>query len=124
MVTEVLKRYSNYRSEIQEYMKYVVESLIERYGEISEHYIISLDILAMNLDIMYNTKKEMDTKGFQHEDHQGVQRKAGWIQQFNTSQQAVFKIMHDFGLNPMAASKIKDNKRERDIQKFIDSLSQ
>jgi len=34
------------------------------------------------------------------------------------------KIMHDFGLNPMAASKIKDNKKERDIQKFIESLSE
>ncbi len=121
---DVLKRYEQYRPEIQEHMKYIVESLIERYGEVSEHYIISLDILAMNLDIMYNTKKEMDSKGFQHEDHQGVQRKAGWIQQFNTSQQAVLKIMHDFGLNPMAASKIKDNKKERDIQKFIESLSE
>lgn len=121
---ELLERYKDYKTEVQEHMHYVINSLNERYGFIPDHYIISLDLLAMNLDIMYSTKKEMDEKGFQHTDHQGVERKAGWIQQFNTSQQAVMKIMHDFGLNPMSASKIKDNKKERDIQKFIESLSQ
>lgn len=116
------KRYEKYRSEIREYMRDIINSLLDKYGEVFPHYLISLDTLAMNLDIMMQAKEIFDKEGFQHNDHQGVQRKSGAVQAFNTAQQAALKIMNAFGLNPMSASRIKDNKMERDTKDYLNDL--
>ena len=119
---QVLERYQKYNEEIQGYMSDIVDSLIDKYGEVYPHYRLSLDTLAMNLDIMMQAKKIFDEKGFQQQDANGVQRKSGAVQAFNTAQQAALKIMSQFGLNPMAASKIKDNKTDRDTQEYLSDL--
>lgn len=119
---EILKRYEKYNEEIQTYMKYIVESLVDKYGEVYDYYLISMDVFAMNLDIMMQAKKIFDTEGFAQEDTRGVKRKSGAVQAFNTAQQAALKIMNAFGLNPMSSSRIKDNKTERDTQNYLDSL--
>lgn len=119
---EVLKRYEKYNEEIQGYMSDIVDSLIDKYGEVYPHYRLSLDTLAMNLDIMMQAKKIFDAEGFAQEDTRGVKRKSGAVQAFNTAQQAALKIMSQFGLNPMAASKIKDNKTERDTKDYLNDL--
>ena len=120
--TEILQRYEKYNSEIQKYMEYIVDSLFEKYGEVFPHYLISMDVFAMNLDIMMQAKKIFDTEGFAQEDTRGVKRKSGAVQAFNTAQQAALKIMSQFGLNPMSASRIKDNKYERDTKEYLDDL--
>ena len=120
--SEILERYGKYNEEIQKYMEYITDSLLEKYGEVAPHYLISMDVFAMNLDIMMQAKKIFDEKGFQQQDHNGVQRKSGAVQAFNTAQQAAIKIMNYFGLNPMSASKIKDNKLERDTKEYLNDL--
>lgn len=119
---EILTRYQNYKPIIQEYMSQIVDSLFDKYGEVYPYYLISLDTLAMNVDIMLQAKEIFDKEGFQHNDHQGVQRKSGAVQAFNTAQQAALKIMNQFGLNPMSASRIKDNKTERNTKNYLESL--
>ncbi len=119
---ELLKRYEKYNEDIQKYMDYIIDSLIEKYGEVYPHYLISMDVFAMNLDIMMQAKQIFDTEGFQHKDHNNIQRKSGAVQAFNTAQQAALKIMSQFGLNPMSASKIKDNKTARETQNYLDEL--
>lgn len=119
---KILKRYENYNEVIKEYMAYIVDSLVEKYGEVYPHYLISMDVFAMNLDIMMQAKKIFDADGFAQEDSHGVKRKSGAVQAFNTAQQAAIKIMNAFGLNPMSSSRIKDNKTERDTQQYLDDL--
>ena len=119
---EILKRYQKYNEDIQGYMSYIVDSLFDKYGEVYPHYLISMDVLAMNLDIMMDAKAIFDKEGFQHADGKNAQRKSGAVQAFNTSQQAALKIMNAFGLNPMSASRIKDNKVERDTKNYLESL--
>lgn len=118
------ERYEGYRKPVQEHMKAIIENIKDKYKCVPDVFLVELDILAINLDIMYHAKEEMDEKGFQHEDHQKVQRKAGWVQQFNTSQMAVMRILHDFALNPMSQSKMKEVKEQKDIQKIIDAFSE
>ena len=120
---EFIKRYEKYPEEIVEYMKYIYDLLIEKYGEISEHYLISLDTLAMNLDIMLLAKKDFDENGFHHKDHNNVIRKSGAVQIFNTAQHAALKIMNNFGANPMAESRMKSNKSERLLNDYVDDLT-
>lgn len=119
---KILKRYESYKEVIQEYMTYIVDSLIEKYGEVYPHYVISLDTLAMNMDIMIQAKEIFNAQGFEHKDWKGIQRKSGAVQAFNTAQNAAIKIMSQFGLNPMSASRIKDNKIQRDTQAYLEEL--
>lgn len=119
---KILERYKKYNGEIQSYMAYVIDSLIDKYGEVSPHYLISMDVFAMNLDIMMQAKEIFDKEGFEHADFSGIKRKSGAVQAFNTAQQAALKIMNNFGLSPMSASRIKDNKVERDTKNYLASL--
>ena len=115
-------RYKEYRKEVQEYMQIMCQTLTERYGQVDAQYLLNLDILAMNLDILFDARDEMKQNGFQHDDHQGVKRKSGAVQQFNTSQNAIMRLTHDFGLTPYAASKIKDNASTIDAKQLLDEL--
>ena len=117
------ERYANYREEIRSYMEYVEESLLDKYGEIYPHYLVSLDTLAMNMDIMFKAKETFDKEGFNKIDHQGMIRKSGAVQVFNTAQQAALKIMNSFGLNPMAEARIKTNKSQRAMDDYVASLT-
>ena len=116
-------RYKKYPQEIQEYMSYVKDSLIDKYGEIYPQYLVSLDTLAMNLDILMKAKKDIDENGFHHKDFKGFDRKSGSVQIFNTAQVAALKIMNNFGLSPMAEARIKTNKNERALADYVDDLT-
>lgn len=116
-MTDFQKRYEKYPQEIQDYMKYVEDSLTDKYGRIFNHYLVSLDTLAMNLDILIKAKSEFDEKGFHHKDAAGTERKSGAVQIFNTAQIAALKIMDKFGLSPMAEARMKTNKIELAAEK-------
>lgn len=120
---EFAKRYEGYRDEIKEYMKYVYDVLIDKFGEVYSHYLVSLDTLAMNLDIMLMARDTFKKEGFQHKDYGGHQRKSGAVQIFNTAQVAALKIMNNFGLSPMAESRIKTNKIQRDLTDYVNDLT-
>ena len=120
-----LQRYTKYSKEIQEYMKYIYDLVMEKYGAIYEHYLVSLDTLAMNLDIMLLAKKDFDERGFHHKDQNNLDRKSGAVQVFNTAQQAALKIMNQFGLNPISQSRLEktSNKSERLLEEYVDDLT-
>lgn len=120
---DIKKRYKKYPEEIQEYMEDIKNSLLDKYGEIHPQWLISLDTLAMNIDIMMKAKQDFDTEGFHHKDAGGIVRKSGGVQIFNTAQTAALKIMNSFGLNPMSEARIKTNKNERMMQEYVNSLT-
>ena len=117
-----LERYKDYPVEIQNYMKYVADSLIDKYGEIYDHYLVSLDTLAMNLQILLAAHDDIMKNGFHHQDYNGIERKSGAVQIFNTAQTAALKIMNNFGLSPMAEARMKTNKAQRSLAEYVSDL--
>ena len=118
-----LERYKDYPEEIQHYMKYVADSLIDKYGEIYDHYLVSLDTLAMNLQILLAAHDDIMKNGFHHQDYNGIERKSGAVQIFNTAQTAALKIMNNFGLSPMAEARMKTNKAQRSLAEYVSDLT-
>lgn len=116
-------RYKKYPKEIQEYMSYVKDSLIDKYGEIFPHYLVSLDTLAMNLNIIRMAALDIEENGFHHKDYKGIDRKSGSVQTFNNAQISALKIMNNFGLSPMAEARIKTNKKERALSEYVSNLT-
>lgn len=119
---DILERYSSYRGEIQEYMKYFIKSLADKQGEVNETFILSLDLLALNLDVMFKAVDEMKDKGMTETDKYRGEKKSGAMQAFFNSQNFIHKILANFGMQPMAKSKMKDTHDKLDAEKFLKTL--
>ena len=121
--SKFLKRYLNNKPEVQEYMSYIADALIEKYGDINDSFIISLDLLAHNLEIMKKAAEDMDEKGITDDDRYHGKKKSAPLQTFFQAQGYVNSILNSFGMHPMSASKIKKNKEEVNVDAFLDALT-
>lgn len=119
----ILQRYKDKRPEIQEYMSMLVESLESKYGEVPDEFIISLDLLVMNLDVLFDSVKEIQEKGMTDTDKYRGEKKSAAAQAFWNSQNYITKILSQFGWSPAAKSKIRENTDKADVQKFLEELT-
>lgn len=124
MKTEtILERYNSYRVEIQEYMKLFIEAIVDKYGLVSEGFIVSLDLLAYNLDVMFKSIDEMKDKGMTETDKYRGEKKSGAMQAFFNSQNYIHKIIASFGLTPGSSAKIKNSGEEADMKKLLEDIT-
>lgn len=117
-------RYKKYRKEIREYLAYFIKELTEKYGEINQSYIISLDMLAMNLDVLFKSVDEMKEKGMTETDKYRGEKKSGAMQAFFNSQNYIQKLIANFGFTPSAKSKIRETQSAQDIARYLEALTQ
>jgi len=120
---KILNRYKTYRAEIQEYMKFFINSLIEKYGEVNESFLVSLDLLALNLDVLFKSVDEMKSKGMTENDKYRGEKKSGAMQAFFNSQNYIHKLIASFGFTPAAKSKIRENQDAADVAKYLENLT-
>lgn len=119
----ILSRYESKRDEIKEYMKYFVESLEEKYEKVPEAFVVSLDMLAFNLEVLFKSMDEMKDKGMTEVDKYRGEKKSAAMQSFFNSQNYIHKLIASFGFTPAAKSKIKENQDAGDVQKFLEELT-
>ena len=119
---ELNKRYSNYREEIKDYMSMIGDALVETYSTIPDTYLISLDMLAFNLEILYKSVDEMKTQGLTDVDRYRGGKKSSSLQTFFSAQGYVHKILNSFALTPMAKSKIKEKAEEIDLKEYLEEI--
>ena len=119
-----LKRYNDKDKRVQEYMLFICNSLVDKYKEIPEAFIISLDLLAQNLEVMVKSSAEMNKEGGMLDDdrYHGAKKSAP-LQTYFQAQGYINNILTSFGLNPMAKSKMKQNNQEVDVEKYLESLT-
>lgn len=122
--TTFLKRYINNDKRVQEYMQFICNTLVDKYKEIPETFVISLDLLAQNLEIMVKSSDTMNQEGGMLDDdrYHGAKKSAP-LQTYFQAQGYINNILTSFGLNPMAKSKMKQNKDEVNIDDFLEKLT-
>lgn len=120
---ELLKRYTDYRTEIMEYMDMLSNELISKYNEIPEAFVISLDLLVFNLDVLFKSVDEIKEKGMHDNDRYRGEKKNAAIQSFFNSQNYINKIIAGFGFTPASKSKIRADADKQDIQKYLEELT-
>lgn len=120
---KILDRYKDQRTEIQEYMSFFCKNLVEKYGEVNESFIPSLDLLSFNLEVMFKSMDEMKEKGMGEVDKYRGEKKSAAMQSFFNSQNYIHKLISYFGFTPMAKSKIKSETDAGDIQKYLENLT-
>lgn len=123
MENKILERYKDNRAEIQEYMRFFVKALEEKYGQVPEAFVVSLDMLAFNLDVLFKSMDEMKEKGFSEEDKYRGQKKSAATQSFFNAQNYIHKLIASFGFTPAAKSKIRENQDAVDVQKYLEELT-
>ena len=119
-----LKRYNDKDKKVQEYMLFICNSLVDKYKEIPEAFIISLDLLANNLEIMVKSASEMSKEdGLTDDDRYHGKKKSAALQTYFQAQGYVANILTNFGMNPMAKSKMKQNQQEVNVEEFLEKLT-
>lgn len=122
--TTFLKRYTDKDKKVQEYMAFISNSLEEKYTDIPEGFIISLDLLANNLEIMVKSAEEMSKKdGLTDDDRYHGKKKSAALQTYFQAQGYVANILSSFGMNPMSRSKMKQNQEEVNVEDFLEKLT-
>lgn len=121
--SKFIKRYDEKDQQVQEYMSFISDTIIEKYGNIPEQFVLSLDMLANNLEIMVRSTKEMDDTGLTDDDKYHGKKKSAALQTYFQAQGYINGIIANFGLTPGGASRIKENKKEVDINSFLEQLT-
>ena len=122
--TTFLKRYIDKDIKVQEYMSFICNTLVDKYKEIPEGFIISLDLLANNLDIMVKSSEEIcKENGLTDDDRYHGKKKSAALQTYFQAQGYVNNILSNFGMSPMSKSKMKHNQEDVSIEKYLEALT-
>lgn len=112
-------RYDNYSEYVRQIIKYLTKDV-----ELHENYILTLDLIADNLDMYYKAKEDILKNGFAivNERNQTVKNPA--VQIMNSTQQMITKLLSSFPAAPM--TKVKINKlnsliinSESELEEFL-----
>jgi len=99
--------YKGYSEKTQEYMKNVIDCLIQDYKIIPSAWRISLDLIADNYEIYLKAKKDLDDNGLIKQDNYSRVFKNQNFQILNTTQNNIVNLLKQFSLTPLSKSKMK-----------------
>ena len=120
---KILERYKDSDARVKEYMEFFYDNLVEKYGEVNDSFLPSLDILSYNLELMFMSWDDIKENGVKDEDKYRGQKKSASLQSFYNAQNYIFKMINYFGFTPMAKAKIKDVTDEQDLKKMMENIS-
>lgn len=96
------KRYSVYRDEVREHMYNIIDNY-----EIEDGFLLTLDLLAINLDMLYKSVDSIREDGFEIKDFKGRVVKNRALQQFNAAQTMITRLLSNFPSNSFAKERLK-----------------
>lgn len=103
-----------YDKNVVTYMSHIIKAIENQYGKVNDEYIISLDLIAFNYDIIRKCQIDINKNGLEKTDSRGRLTKNPNILICNQAQANLFKLLNSFGLNLMSKSKIKLEDTETD----------
>ena len=117
-----IERYRESDKRTREYMLYFCHTLEEKYGDIPESFIPSLDMLSFNLDLLFLSYDDIKSNGVKDEDKYRGQKKSASLQTFYNAQNYIHKLIAYFGWTPLSMMKIK-GEDTKDVDKYIAALT-
>lgn len=120
-----VERYKDYNEQVQEYMSIFADALVEKYQEIPDVFVVTLDIIAGNLTIMTSAMKDLVSGEAEivGKDNYRGEKKSTQLSAFLASQTNVAKLVEKFGWTPFGKSKIRENSDAADVAKYLESLT-
>lgn len=112
--TQAKKIYKDYLPEVQAAMWAVHSYLQKKFGNINDEWIMSLMMLADNLQMFIECRKQIKEQGLLISNRFGVLEKNPLIKVQNDSQIQIVKLLNEFALTPKSAEKIKEVEEDDD----------
>lgn len=119
---EYKERYKNDDKRVTEYMGACIDAIVEKYGCVSPEFLISLDMLSYNLEVMFACLDDIKQNGVNKEDKQRGKVKSPSMATYFNTQTYIHKIIASFGFTPSSKSRIKINTDKQDAQKILDNI--
>lgn len=123
---EYKNRFSKYPADVQEYMENVYNCLVEDYGKLQESWLVSLDLIASNYDILLKAKADIDANGLLRVDEHGRTFKNQNVAIYSTAQSLLVNLLKGFALQPVIRSKMRQLEQNDVLEtedEYIDSLT-
>lgn len=121
--SKFITRYKDKDEKVKEYMNFIANSLIEKYSEIPDKFVISLDMLANMIGIMNKAYDQIETEGLCKDNKYFGKQQSAALNTYLNAQNYVAKLIAGFGLTELSASKIKATKQEINPEDFLNSLT-
>lgn len=100
--------YKDYDKRVQDYMQNVIDCLVQDYKVLPTSWRISLDLIAMNCDLIFKAKDDINKNGLLRTDELKRTFKNQNFQILMNAQTAIVKLLSTFGLTPVSKSKLKN----------------
>lgn len=112
--------YKEYDKQVINYMDNLIKMLTKQYGKVNDEFVISLDLIAYNYDIIRKCQQDIQKNGLEKIDDRGRMSKNPSIMICNQAQDHLFKLLNAFGLNLLSKSKMKDiDDSQDDLEELI-----
>lgn len=114
--------YSKLKPEVQNYMKSIISTLEE------ENYLknvdnASLDLLATNLNIIFDAKEILDKEGIVCVNKVGTPIPHPAVKIMNDAQRKALEIMREYGLTALARKRLtRGESKEEDVSPLMNFL--
>ena len=109
----------------ENFIKNIIDCLIERWGEIQPEWQDQLQILNSQYDLYLKSLDDIDRLGMTITARNGAISLNPAVKAQNQSFNAILKLLHEFGLTPISMSKAKRPKDEgEDKEKDNDIIRQ
>jgi len=105
---EAKKIYKDYDVRTQEYMQNVIDCIKQDYKVIPSSWRITIDLIAMNFNILLQAENNLKEKGIFYKDEFQRIIKNPNLLVFNQAQNQIIKHLSIFGLTPLSKSKLKN----------------
>lgn len=106
--TQAKKIYKEYSNEVQAAMWAVHSYLQKKFGNINDEWIMSLMMLADNLQMFLQCRQVIKEQGLLIANRFNVLEKNPLIKVQNDAQIQIVKLLNEFALTPKSAEKIKE----------------
>lgn len=114
---DLSNRYDKYTPYVQEVIKYLIKDV-----DLHENYILSLDLIADNLEMYFRSKNDILTNGFAIVNERNQTVKNPSVQVMNSTQQMLVKLLASFPSSPMSKGKLEKLNLMTDFE--VDNLDE
>ena len=114
--------FNEYSEQTQLVLNNITNYLKNTFSKVNPEWLLTLDMLATNLDLYFQCKNEIKNKGLMYEDRFGVMQKSPLIKVMNDACLRIEKYVSELGISPKASKQLNLLDNENNTPTFLDKL--
>lgn len=109
---QIIERYAAYDERAREQVENAVNYLTDQYGEVSPEWLGSLDMMAINFNLLYTSLDDVARDGITVTTRNGDTARHPALKVIVDSQVALSRLCKELGVTPYSRARISKNETE------------